>query len=54
MFVEALRGLFDSRQQTAESQQTADLIKNSKFSFSTSLLWAVSASEASKWLIWEK
>ena len=37
--------------QSAESKQTAEPIKNSKFSFQTSLLWALSASEVSKWLI---
>ena len=44
-------GLLGKSKQTAESKQTADYLKNSKFSFSTSLLRAVSVSEASKWLI---
>ena len=38
--------------QSAESKQTAELIKYSKFSFQTYLLWALSALEVSKWLIW--
>ena len=37
--------------QTAESKQRSELIKNSKFSFQTSLLWALSPLEVSKWLI---
>ena len=36
--------------QTGRSKQTAELNKNSKFSFQTSLLWSLSALEASKWL----
>ena len=38
--------------QSAESKQTAELIKMSKFSFQTSLLWALSALEVFKWIIW--
>ena len=37
--------------ETADGKQTADHLKNSKFSFHTCLLWAESAFETSKWLI---
>ena len=46
-----LSGLFDKSIQKAESKQIADHLNNAKFSFPTSLLWAFTVLEASKWLI---
>ena len=47
-------GLFEKSKQTAETKQTADHLRNSKFSFQTSLLLADLVLEASKWLFCEK
>ena len=49
--LEPLGGLFEKSKQTAEGKQTADHLRNSKFSFQSSLLYTVLVLEAIKWLI---
>ena len=49
--LEVPKWLIRDSKQTAESKQTADIIKNSKISFQTSFIKAVSVLEAPKWLI---
>ena len=46
-------GLFKKGKLKAEGKQTAEFIKIFKYSLQTCLLWADSAFEASKWLIWK-
>ena len=46
-----LSGLFDKSIQKAESKQIADQLKNTKFSFQISLLYAFSVLKTSKRLI---
>ena len=45
---EALYLIIAKSKQTGQSKQIAELNKNSKFSFQTSLLWALSALEVTK------
>ena len=52
--LEAPQELIVKSKQTAESKQTADNLRNSKFSFQTSLLWAFLVLEASEELIVKK